>query len=218
MKNGPGVARPDPDGLLGVDWGAGVARWGGEAAYRKALLGFVRRHAQDGALVRGAVERGDREGARGVVHAIKGGAAAVAAVGLEKAARELESALNVDMITTECSPEGLAFRIAAFESALLGMVGASGGWRRHEAAIRESERCGGSVPNPLDREANVGIGEMIDRLRLGRIQGVEEGLCALSGAGVVSRVDLARWLEMLEDLELESLLVALRRINPGGSS
>ncbi|MBF0189683.1 MAG: Hpt domain-containing protein [Magnetococcales bacterium] len=215
MKNGPGVGGLDPVGIQGVDWGAGVVRWGGETAYRQALRGFARRHARDGERVRAALERCELDGAKALVHAVKGGAGAVAATGLEKAARALEWALDVDGIPTGPLPAGLVVRLEGFESALSGVVAVAGPDVNVVEAV--SARCAGQASEAAGPEAQVGIGEMIDRLRLGRIQGVEEGLCALGGAGVVSRSDLERWLEMLEDLELESLLVALRRINPGGS-
>ncbi|MBF0214831.1 MAG: Hpt domain-containing protein, partial [Magnetococcales bacterium] len=80
-----------------IDWQSGIRRWGGEAAHWKALSGFIRRHAGDGALARAALLAGDPEGARASIHGLKGGAGVVAAVELEQAAWDLDGLLGAEV-------------------------------------------------------------------------------------------------------------------------
>ncbi|GAB0057617.1 Sensor histidine kinase RcsC [Candidatus Magnetaquicoccaceae bacterium FCR-1] len=80
--------------LIGVDLMAGLGIWRDATKYRRALLGFVGRHAGDGARIRQAVERGDHRLAEVLTHALKGAAGSLAATELEEATLALDGGLR----------------------------------------------------------------------------------------------------------------------------
>ncbi|MBF0189569.1 MAG: CHASE2 domain-containing protein [Magnetococcales bacterium] len=102
--------------VAGVDVGAALAAWGDWEAYRRALIRFAMTRADDGARIREALTGGDAATAKGIAHALKGGAGNLAAVELAEAAKVLDTALRN-------GEEGLPL-VAAVEAAM-GVVVAS---------------------------------------------------------------------------------------------
>ncbi|MBF0179641.1 MAG: CHASE2 domain-containing protein [Magnetococcales bacterium] len=80
--------------LSGVDVVAGLAAWGDEAAYRKALIRFGMTRATDPARIRQALADGDAATAKGIAHALKGGAGNLALTDLAEAAKVLDTHLR----------------------------------------------------------------------------------------------------------------------------
>ncbi len=204
---------PERTAFPEIDWPGGTRRWGGEAAHWKALSGFIRRHAGDGALARAALLAGDPEGARASIHGFKGGAGVVAAVELERVAWELDGLLGAEVWQIAERSGELTRRLNRLEGVLNRMAAAVAA---RESALTGEERV---VSSRVEAAVRPGwINELVEGLRLGRIDGVEEGLRRLHADGVLDGAELARLLDGLESFELKPLMMALQRLTPEDGS
>ena len=92
FESGENIILPESDC---IDIDDGLKRVGGNRKlYRKLLLKFSRGHRSDDSDIKAALDAGDAEAARILVHTVKGVASNLGAVRLQKAAVKLEDALK----------------------------------------------------------------------------------------------------------------------------
>ncbi|MEO5339871.1 MAG: response regulator [Magnetococcus sp. MYC-9] len=106
----PPVSFPD---LPGIDTMAGVQQWKDAEIYRKSLLGFAQRHADDAAIIRTTLQGGALQEAERLVHALRGAAASLCATELAAAAARLETRLRDGELPLEPWLTGLEQTLSA---------------------------------------------------------------------------------------------------------
>jgi PAS domain S-box-containing protein len=110
--------------LSGLNVGEGLRRADGDAGfYRLILAEFAVTHAGDGRRVAAALAAGDIEGARRLVHTLKGLAGTLGAAGLAAVATTLDTALRTE--GGACDP-ALADRLAQALARVVGEIGSLG--------------------------------------------------------------------------------------------
>ncbi|MBF0128190.1 MAG: response regulator, partial [Magnetococcales bacterium] len=211
-------------GLPGIDVAVGLAKWGNGEVYRKTLIGFARKHAEDAALLRDALAREDLPGAKSIAHAMKGAAGTLAATGLEAAAMTLDAALrqrkeesgDMHSLLAAMAKRNVKLEdlVADFASHLERVIDSC-------QRLEPDEKC---VPAGLAEEESVRKrrldGTVIARMRAiahhlshGDVSGVEQELENLQAARVLRQADMDLLLEQVDELELDQALATLIRIS-----
>ena len=91
--------------FLGIHYSEGVAIWGDETEFRKALENFMRLHGQDREKIQLAIQKGALDQAKKQAHALKGVANNLAAWQLVQAVTEFEKALDANTLNKDFTKE-----------------------------------------------------------------------------------------------------------------
>ncbi|MBF0428778.1 MAG: response regulator, partial [Magnetococcales bacterium] len=212
--------------LNGIDVAAGLIKWGNAEIYRKSLIGFSHKHAEDATLVRSALARHDLHAAKSLAHAIKGVSGTLSARDLEAAASALDAALrqrkeedgdmqalmdalekrniNLDKLTLDFE-SALSQVIASCQSLeLADMANSLDGENNKEELLLQ--------PNPLNDTTLQLVRTIARSLSQGNITGVEKGILDLYDARSLRQNEMHKLLEQVDELELEQALITLKQI------
>ncbi len=100
-------------GQDGIDVDAGLDAVGNNPAiYRRLLQVFVNTHGQDGAVMQGQQQAGDLDALAATAHHIRGAAATLGLVDVERAATRLEDAADRSLLQPSADPQLPALALA----------------------------------------------------------------------------------------------------------